>query len=179
MSSSRRERDRARALANGEAFDGSERNIGLGCKSLAKRFVQAGAHWASLRLAGDADEQRRGDGGAAMRVHSATLPVRSSGLGPKLEVWRAVMYAPWPPLRRPYGIYGARQVSWLAAYRRRRLPRPMKSPVARKASARRLQSRGRPRIGENLPCSLFTLGRNRGTVRWSCSSFERGCQIEH
>jgi hypothetical protein len=31
----------------------------------------------------------------------------------------------------------------------------------------------------NLPCSLFTLGRNRGTVHWSCSSFGRDCQIEH
>jgi hypothetical protein len=56
------------------------------------------------------------------------------------------MDAPWPPLRRPCRFYGARQVSWLTAYRRRRLPGPAKSPVARKASARRSQSRGRPRI---------------------------------
>jgi hypothetical protein len=114
-----------------------------------------------------------------VRVHDASIPAGSDGLGAKLEVYWAVMNAPWPPLRQPCGIYGARQVSWLTAYRRRRLPRPMKSPVARKASARRLQSRGRPRIGENLPCSLFTLGRNRGTVHWSCPSFGRGCQIEH
>jgi hypothetical protein len=53
-------------------------------------------------------------------------------------------------LGRPSGglaeFIGARQVSWLAAYRRRRLPELIKSPVARKASARRSQSRGRPRI---------------------------------
>ena len=58
----RGERDRARPLANGEAFDGLERNIGLGGKTLAKRFEQAGSHWARLGLAGDADEQRRGGG---------------------------------------------------------------------------------------------------------------------
>jgi hypothetical protein len=56
----------------------------------------------------------------------------SNGLGAKFEVCPTVMNAPSPPLRRPRGIYGARQVSWLTAYRRRRLPRPMKSPVARK-----------------------------------------------
>jgi hypothetical protein len=53
-------------------------------------------------------------------------------------------------LGRPSGdlaeFIGARQVSWLAAYRRRRLPGLLKGPVAGKASARRLQSRGRPRI---------------------------------
>src|ERR1700677_1151634 len=145
---SRGERDRAWALANGEAFDGLERNIGLGRKSPDKRFEQAGAHWARLRLAGDADKQRCDGGGAAVRVHGASIPAGSDEPGAKLEVYRAVMNAPWPPLRRPCEIYGARQVSWLTAYRRRCLPRPMKSPVARKASARRLQSRGRPRIGE-------------------------------
>jgi hypothetical protein len=31
---------------------------------------------------------------------------------------------------------------------------------------------------KSLPCSLFTLGRNRGTVHGSCSSFGRGCQME-
>jgi hypothetical protein len=31
---------------------------------------------------------------------------------------------------------------------------------------------------KSLPCSLFTLGRNRGTVRWSSSSLETGCQME-
>ena len=71
----RGERDRARPLANGEAFDGLERNIGLRRKTLAKRFEQAGAHWARLRLAGDADEQRRGGGRAAMGVHGASIPV--------------------------------------------------------------------------------------------------------
>ena len=53
-------------------------------------------------------------------------------------------------LGRPSGglaeFIGARQVSWLAAYRRRRLPGLLKSPVAKKALARRSQSRGRPRI---------------------------------
>jgi hypothetical protein len=53
-----------------------------------------------------------------------------------------------------------------------------KSPVARKASTRRSQSRGRPRIDESLPCSLFTLGRNRGTVPDLCHSFARGCQMD-
>jgi len=81
-------------------------------------------------------------------VHSATVPVGGNELSAKLEGCRAVMNAPWPPLRRPYRTYHARQVSWLTAYRRRRLPRPMKSPVARNASTRRLQSRGRPRIDD-------------------------------
>jgi hypothetical protein len=31
---------------------------------------------------------------------------------------------------------------------------------------------------KSLPCSLFTLGRNRGTVHGSCSSFGKGCQME-
>ena len=72
---------------------------------------------------------------------------------------------------------GARQVSWLAAYRRRRLPGLGSSPVAREASARRSQSRGRPRIGQRPTVFPFhPLVRSRDRAG-SCSSFARGCQI--
>ena len=124
----RGERDRARPLANREAFDGLERDIGLGRKTLAERFEQAGAHWARLGLAGDADEQRRGGGRAAMGVHGLRQSQwLSNGHGAKSEVCRASSTL----LGRPSGglaeSIGARQVSWLAAYRRRRLPGPAKA----------------------------------------------------
>jgi hypothetical protein len=70
----RGERDGARPLANREAFDGLERNAGLRAKTFAKRFEQAGTHWARLRPAGDADEQRRVGRRAAMGVHDASTP---------------------------------------------------------------------------------------------------------
>jgi hypothetical protein len=73
---------------------------------------------------------------------------------------------------------GARQVSWLAAYRRRRLPGLMKKPSGEKRRHAAHSRGGGLGSAKSLPCSLFTLGRNRGTVRRSCSSFGRGCQIE-
>ena len=74
-------------------------------------------------------------------------------------------------LGRPSGgvaeFIGARQVSWLAAYRRRRLPGLGSSPVARKASARRSQSRGRPRIGQGPTVFPFhPLARSRDRARF-------------
>jgi hypothetical protein len=44
----RSERHGARALANGKAFYGLERNTGLGGKTLVERFEQAKTHWARL-----------------------------------------------------------------------------------------------------------------------------------
>jgi hypothetical protein len=48
----------------------------------------------------------------------------------------------------------------------------------REASARRSQSRGRPRIGESLPCSLFILGQLEEPCFGLCPNFETGCQME-
>ena len=86
-------------------------------------------------------------------------------------------------LSRPSGgiaeSISARQVSWLAAYRRRRLPRPMKKSSGEKSVGTPLTVAGAATDRQkSLPCSLFTLGRNRRTVRRSCSSFRRGCQME-
>ena len=85
-------------------------------------------------------------------------------------------------LGRPSGslaeFTGARQVSWLATYRRRRLPELSSSPVARKASARRSQSRGRPRIGARLTRVPFSpSGKIEGPCATLHSSFAEGCQI--
>jgi len=86
------------------------------------------------------------------------------------------MVAPWPPLRRPRGIHGARQVSWLAAYRRRRLP-GRKQAQWREKRRHAAHSRGGGHgSAKGLPCSLFTLGQDRGTVRDLCPSFAKGCQ---
>src|SRR5580704_13398244 len=162
----RGERDRARALANGEAFDGFKRNIGLRRETFAERLEHPRPHRAGLGFAGDADQQRRGGGRAAVGVHSATVPVGSNELGANLEICRAVMNAPRPPLRRPYRTYRARQVSWLTAYRRRRLPRLMKKSSGEKSVGTPLTVAGAATDRrQSLPCSLFTLGRNRGTVR--------------
>ncbi len=85
-------------------------------------------------------------------------------------------------LGRPSGgvteYFGARQVSWLAAYRRRRLP----GPVIRSSGAKRRRHAAHSRGGghgsaKRLPCSLFTLGQDRGTVHNLCSSFAGACQM--
>ena len=87
----------------------------------------------------------------------------NKSLGAKSEICRVFINAPWPPLRRLYGIH--RRTAGLLACGVSPAPpsRTVKSS-GENAPARRLQSRGRPRIGMSLPCSLFTLGRNRGTV---------------
>ena len=107
---------------------------------------------------------------------------RSSGVGAVLDCFTASRLANGSMLARigsgqviallgrPSGgvaeFIGARQVSWLAAYRRRRLPGLESSPVARKASARRSQSRGRPRIGERPTVFPFhPLARSRDRAR--------------
>src|SRR6185312_2939381 len=69
-----RERDRARPLAHGQAFDGLERNVGLGLKTRAERLEQAGPHRPLVRLAGDADEQGRGSGMAVVGDHGPVNP---------------------------------------------------------------------------------------------------------
>jgi hypothetical protein len=102
------------------------------------------------------------------------------------------MNAPWPPLRRPRGIH--RRTAGLLACGVSPAPpsRTCESPVAREASARRSQSRGRPRIGEEAyrvpfspsveiegPCSGYVPA-SRGVVKWSQSAFAspRSCQTE-
>ena len=46
----RGERDRARTLANGKAFDGFKRNIGLRRETLAERLEHPGPHWARPQI---------------------------------------------------------------------------------------------------------------------------------
>src|SRR5579863_8188922 len=102
---SARERDRARALAHGQAFNGFEGDIGLGAETLAERLEQARTHRPLVRLAGDAHKQGRGRT-AAGGVHRPrqSVPANKS-LDVKSEVCWAIMRAPWPPLRRLYGIH--------------------------------------------------------------------------
>ena len=71
----------------------------------------------------------------------------SNPLGVKSGVGRVVMNAPWPPLRRPCGIH--RRTAGLLARGVSPTPpsRTHKKSSGEKASARRSQSRGRPRIG--------------------------------
>src|SRR5208337_1863758 len=69
-------------------------------------------------------------------------------------------------------LTGARQVSWLAAYRRRRLPGG--KPSGEDASARRSQSRGRPRIGKKPAAFPFHPHLSRGTVRIFMFQLRRG-----
>ena len=175
----RGERDRARALANGEAFDGLERNIGLGRETLAERLEHPGPHWAGLGFAGDADEQRRGGGRAAVGVHSAAVPGgeqrarREFGsLSGSHERSKAAPPAAVQDLSRTAGLL-AHGVS----------PTPPSQTYEKVQWREKRRHAAHSRGGghgstKSLPCSLFTLGRNRGTVRWSCSSFGRGCQME-
>jgi hypothetical protein len=88
------------------------------------------------------------------------------------------MNAPWPPLRRSCGFIGARQVSWLAAYRRRCLPGPAKAQWQKSVGTPLTVAGAATDRRRHLPCSLFTLDRDRGTVLGLCPSFERGCQME-
>jgi hypothetical protein len=114
-----------------------------------------------------------------MSVHDVNPSRRAIGAASNREsvAWSSTL------LSRPSGgiaeSIGARQVSWLATYRRRRLPRLEKKPSGSEKRRHAAHSRGGGHGStKGLPCSLFTLGRNRGTVRRSCSSLETGCQME-
>ena len=171
----RGERDRARPLANGQAFDGLERNIGLSRETLAKRFEQAGAHWALVGLAGDADEQRRGGGTSRYRRSWRQSEPANDGFGAKAEVCRVVMNAPWPPLRRPCGIH--RRTAGLLACGVSPTPpsRTFKKSSGEKSVGTPLTVAGAATDQpKGLPCSLFTLGRNRGTVLEFMSQLREG-----
>ena len=89
------------------------------------------------------------------------------------------MNAPWPPLRRPCGIH--RRTAGLLARGVSPTPpsRTHKKSSGEKASARRSQSRGRPRIGGKAYRVPFSpSGAIEGPCLGLCPSFERGCQME-
>ena len=85
------------------------------------------------------------------------------------------MNAPWPPLRRPRGIH--RRTAGLLARGVSPTPpsRTRKSPVAKKRRhAAHSRGGGHGSASERLPCSLFTLGRDRGTVLGFMSQLREG-----
>ena len=85
--------------------------------------------------------------------------------------------APWPPLRRPCGSSAHGRSPGSRRFADAAFP-DLAKVQWRKASARRSQSRGRPRIGEKPTVFPFHPHGKRGTVRGLCSSFARGCQME-
>jgi hypothetical protein len=86
-------------------------------------------------------------------------------------------------LSRPSGgiaeSIGARQVSWLAAYRRRRLPRLMKKPSGEKSVGTLLTVAGAATDRQEAYRVPFSpSGVIEGPCLGLCPSFERGCQME-
>ena len=71
----RGERNRAGPLADGQALDRHESDVGFNRKPRFERREQARAQLPRLRLAGDADEQRRRLRRTAVSVHGASIPV--------------------------------------------------------------------------------------------------------
>jgi hypothetical protein len=89
----------------------------------------------------------------------------NNGFGAKSEVCRVVINAPWPPLRRPCGIH--RRTAGLLACSVSPTPpsRTLKKSSGQKSVGTPLTVAGAATDQrKGLPCSLFTLGRNRGTV---------------
>jgi hypothetical protein len=108
-------------------------------------------------------------------VHGASIRAFGRWLGAQSAVCLTVMNAPSPPLRRPCGLYGARQVSWLAAYRRRRLPRLMKKPSGEKSVDTPLTVAGAATDRQNAYRVPFSpSGADRGTVRGFMSQLREG-----
>ena len=118
----RGESDRARPLADRQAFDCPESDIRLVREPFAKRGEQPRAKRPGIRFAGDAHE-KGGGGHAALSVHVRSSRAGGSYARRPIETLSAghgrSLAAPPAASRK---IIGARQVSWLAAYRRRRLP---------------------------------------------------------
>ena len=162
----RGERDRARPLAHREALDRLKRNIALRGETAFKRFEQARALRTLARFAGDANEQGNGQT-AALGVHGASIPVGKQWarreIGSLSGDHERSLAAPPAALRNPSAhgrSPGSRRIADAA------FP-GLRKPSGEKASARRSQSRGRPRNGKKptvFPFHPRVQSRDRASV---------------
>ena len=132
-------------------------------------------HRPLVRLAGHADEQGRG-GTAAVGVHRRVNPSRRTiGAARRRKSAGQSSSAPWPPLRRPCGIH--RRTAGLLACGVSPTPpsRTCEKPSGKKSVGTPLTVAGAATDRrKGLPCSLFTLGRDRGTVLGFMSQLRDG-----